>query len=347
LHCAVQEIKVFEMTLEFDPALADQPAHPVTLVLNPNARKLRMDRTTADDPVAHFKALLPLDSEVHLTRDLEELDELMSNWEHGERTLCFYGGDGSIAQGITSLIRHHGEDFPLPPVLPVRAGTINMLCNLTGKRESAQKTFQNWLAKEAYTMRAVPTLRVQVGDEAPRYGFIFAWGIGHRVLSEYYRRTPVPNVMDAAAVATQAFVQALKPFNDDLPLFKRECLNLKVDGALTHMAPLHTLTIGTIERISLGMRPFPPGAVKPGGFHFSANGMPLFKVAAYVPTLLFGIGDQSQLKFGDRLLSGTQASQLEADLTDGFTMDGEMIALPTRTRIKVGAGPVVRFWTRS
>jgi hypothetical protein len=33
------------------------------------------------------------------------------------------------------LIRHQGESFALPPVLAVRAGTINMLCSILGFRE--------------------------------------------------------------------------------------------------------------------------------------------------------------------------------------------------------------------
>ena len=163
-------------------ATAHAQAQPqaMTLVLNPNARRLKLEALD----VEHFRQLLPPDSEVHVTRDLDELDALMSNWQHGERTLCFYGGDGSISQGITSLIRHHGEDFGLPPVLPVRAGTINMLCNHTGRRESAQRTLQHWVSADTHRIREIPTLKIEIEGREPRYGFVFAWGIGYRVVSE-------------------------------------------------------------------------------------------------------------------------------------------------------------------
>src|SRR4051794_22801320 len=121
----------------------------MTLVLNPNARKLKLDPLS----IEHFERLLPPNSDVQLTRDLGELDDLMGNWKHGERTLCFFGGDGSISQGITALIRNHGEAAKLPPVLPVRAGTINMLCNLTGKRESARRSLEVWTRGEGYHIR--------------------------------------------------------------------------------------------------------------------------------------------------------------------------------------------------
>lgn len=318
---------------------------PMTMVLNPNARKLKLEAHSVED----FRKLLPADSEVHLTRDLRELDALMGNWKHGEQTLCFFGGDGSISRGITSLIRQHGEGVALPPVLPVRAGTMNMICNLSGKRETAHKTLARWSGDRAsLRIREIPTLRVQVGDERPRYGFVFAWGIGHRVLTEYYRRTDSPNILDATAVVTQAFIQAINPFNEDLPLFKREDIALRVDGAPPRGERMHTLTAGTIPRLSLGIRPFPPGEIRPGGFHFSANGMPLMRVAANVPTLLFGMGDQCGLDFGDRLIPGKQVGEVVCDLSDGYTLDGELFDLPPgRARVRLSAGPVARFWTRA
>jgi hypothetical protein len=315
----------------------------MTLVLNPNARKLKRQPLTEDD----FRKLLSPTSDIYLTRDLSELDALMSNWEHGERTLCFYGGDGSIMRGITSLIRQHGEDFELPPVLPVRAGTINMLCNVTGKREKAQKTLARWNdGSRPHEIREIPTLRVQVEDEEPRYGFVFAWGIGHRVLVEHYSRNDSPNALGATAVATHAFLQAITPFNESFPLFKRESLSLSVEGGALVEHPMHTLTAGTIPRLALGIRPFPPGDVLPGGFHFSANGMPLYKVAAYVPTLLFGLGNQGELDFGDSLVCGAQVRELECRMSGGFTLDGELFELAPRSRVKLSAGPVARFWTR-
>jgi hypothetical protein len=326
-------------------------AQAVTLVLNPNARRLKLDAVDVD----HFKQLLPPDSEVHLTRSLDELDELMSNWAHGERTLCFFGGDGSISRGITSLIRHHGEDFELPPVLPVRAGTINMLCNHTGKRESAERTLEHWggqtgIAPSTHRIREIPTLKIEIeGHEAegPRYGFVFAWGVGHRALREYYERNASPNAIDAAVVATQAFLQAITPFNEELPLFKKERLQLRVNDGDPITEPMRALTAGTISRMTLGLRPLPGGDIKPGGFHFSANGMPLFKVAAYVPALIFGFGDQSELDFGPQLVCGKNVQSVECILTDGFTLDGEMIELDKPSRVRLSAGPVARFWTRN
>jgi hypothetical protein len=109
---------------------------------------------------------------------------------------------------------------------------------------------------------------------------------------------------------------------------------------------VRALTVGTIERVSLGIRPFPPEPVKAGAFHYSANGMSLAKVAWHAPTLLFGLGDQRKLGTS-AVLAGANAQSLEAVLSEGFTMDGEMFGLERPTRVRLSPGPVVRFWTKS
>ena len=81
---------------------------------------------------------------IHVTRNLGELDRLTRSWRREDETVCFFGGDGSIACGLTSLIRNQGEHFNLPPVLAVRAGTINMLCSVLGFRENPARTLERW-----------------------------------------------------------------------------------------------------------------------------------------------------------------------------------------------------------
>ena len=142
-----------------------------------------------------------------------------------------------------------------------------------------------------------------------------------------------------------AFMQAIRPNNSELPLFKKENIKLAVNGKAPHLDPLHTLTVGTIPRLSLGIRPFPPSTNQPGQFQFSANGMPLYKVAAFSPTLVFGLGDQSQLDFGPQLVCGNETQELVCELSEGFTMDGELFELAEPTQVRISAGPVVRFWT--
>lgn len=291
-----------------------------------------------------MKTLLGPGSNIHVTKDLEELDRLMSQWTDCEETLCFYGGDGSIARGLTSLIRHRGESEELPPFLAVRAGTINMLCSVAGVRENCNRTFQKWRTGQFTQLKEIPTLRVEVEGEQPQYGFVFAWGVGYRVLRDYYDRSPSPDVFDGFASFTKAFLTAMHPKGHEKPLFKTESLELRIDGREAEAGPLRALTIGTISRVTLGMRPFSPVPIENGRFHVTGHGISLARVVAHTPTLCFGLGDIRKLNLGRKLVVGENVRELECRLTEGFTMDGEVFELKKPTKVRISAGPVVRFW---
>lgn len=315
----------------------------LTLVLNPNARKPRLKPPSLD----RLKQKLGPLAVVHVTRNLDELDALMRSLPpQEEETICFYGGDGSIACGLTSLVRHQGEDSPLPPILAVRAGTINMLCSILGLHETVSRTLTRWNRGELRDLKSIPLLKVEVEGAEPQYGFVFAWGVGFRVLREYYARSKSPDVRDAMAVLAWAFGAALSPGASESPLFRMVDLRARVDGQPLGVSRVHALTLGTIDRLSLGIRPFPPEPIRPGGFYYSANGMPLWKVAMHSPTLLFGAGDVRRLAKSGTMACGAQVREFECELTEGFTMDGEIFEIQDRARVRVSPGPVVRFWTR-
>ncbi len=320
-----------------------QKPHALTLVLNPNARKPKLKPPS----LAQLKSALGPNSRIHVTRNLAELDRLMQTWKNEEETVCFYGGDGSIARGLTSLITHQGESFPLPPVLAVRAGTINMLCSLLGFREEVDRTLERWKGHKLNTLRQIPMLKVEVEGKPPHYGFIFSWGIGYRVLREYYARREIPDAMDGLAVLANTFFRACLPKASQTPMFKGLDLKMIIDGKPVPTEPLRSLAIGTIPRLSLGLRPFAPEPILPGGFHLAANSMPVGRVAIHAPTLLFQLGDQRKLarKMSRELISATGVREVRCELSEGFTMDGEMFELSAPARVKITAGPVVRFWT--
>lgn len=296
-----------------------------------------------------------------MTRDLGDLDRLMGDLcESGkggelvptqslqETSLCFYGGDGSVSRGITALIRHQGEKATIPPVLVVRAGTINMLCSVLGHNEKVERTLNRWRVRGPETLKTIPTIKVQVEGRAPQYGFVFAWGLGFRVLKQYYARSASPDVFDAAVLALKTFLSGLRPDADLRPLFKSEDVNLKVDGKPISVGPLRALLAGTISRVSLGIKPFAPEPICPGSFHVSANGMSLVKIALHSPSLLFQLGDQRNLsRRGHRLFSATQVQELNCELSEGFTLDGEMFEIEARSKVKISPGPIVRFWSQS
>jgi len=319
----------------------------ITLVFNPNARKPRKKPALLKRLEDRYAQKM----RIRATQDLNELDgfmaEVAGSCGSGE-SLCFYGGDGSVARGLTSLIHCQGEKAPIPPVLVVRAGTINMICNFLKRRENAERTFELWDKGELSYFQEIPLIKVEIDGQPAQYGFIFAWGVGYRVLREYYARgANAPNVADAMVVAMKSFVSALHPDADNTELFGTEELGLKIDNQPVKNMPLRALTVGTLERASLGIRPFPQVKVKPGTFHVSGNGMPLMQVAWHAPTLLFGLNDQRKLASRPKiqLISAAHATALECKIPEGFTLDGEMFELKIPTIVRISSGPTVRFWS--
>jgi hypothetical protein len=149
------------------------------------------------------------------------------------------------------------------------------------------------------------------------------------------------------AVLAKSFFSACMPQAQKTAMFKPKDLKLVIDGRVIHADPMYSLALGTIDRLSLGIRPFAPEPILPGGFHISGNAMPVARVALNAATLLYQVGDQRKLarKVGKRLVTATGAQELRCELSEGFTMDGEMFPIEGTKRVRISAGPVVSFWT--
>ena len=310
------------------------------LVLNPNAG--RVQKSMGDDPGAPAPAL---SSRLHLTTSLDELTELFASLPVNRgQTVCFYGGDGSIARGMSAMINSLGEDAPLPTILPVRAGTINVLSGNLGLSEDPELTLARLHEPGRLQRRALPSLKIVVEGERPVYGFMFAWGVGYRVLESYYARAPQPSVGDAALVMAQTFGQSLHPRATELPLFACHDLQLSVDAGAPASLPLHSLIVGTLEQTTMGFRPLPADPVAPQRFHYSGNGMHPAQVFRHAFPLLFARGDQRELAGSHALVAGANISQLSFELSGGYTLDGEMIAIEGPRTCTISAGPRIEFW---
>lgn len=300
---------------------------------------------------------------VELTPSLEALDTIMhrealaapppgahTRFQH---SLCFHGGDGSVSRGITSFIRHyrklHGVDpEKLPPILVVRAGTFNMLHNRLGGPASVLDAMTEWRKGSRSRLVEVPTLCVEAEGFESTYGFVFAWGIGFRVLRDYYSMRSYPTVVDGAVIAAKTFLSALHPDASNQPLFRAENVELEVDGQKRldgdATGAVRGIVAGTIERLSLGMRPMCPHPPALKRFHVMATGLPLWKIAVAAPSLLWGFfRDGSQTPYENSFF-GRDVQSASFMGSEGFTVDGEVFTFDGNRRISLRSGPTARFW---
>ncbi|PRP93585.1 diacylglycerol kinase family protein [Enhygromyxa salina] len=316
-------------------------APELVLVLNPNAGRVRkrMARSATATAV--------LNPRLHLTSSLDELTELFRTKPvDASQTVCFYGGDGSIARGLSAMLACLGEDAPLPTILPVAAGTINVMGEYLGLSEPPFETLGRMAERGELVRRSIPSLKVEVEGHAPIYGFMFGWGVIYRVLEAYYARREHPTIADATLVMAQTFAQSLNPNAMDTPLFSRRGLRLCVDGEdLGPSQPaLHSLIVGVLERSTMGLRALPPEPIRAHRFHISGNGMRPAVVFRHSLMLLFGQGDQRELAVEHPLVARANIGELGLELTEGYTLDGEMIALEGARACRISAGPIIPFW---
>lgn len=330
--------------METLPQLLDrylQRTPSLLMVLNPNAGRVRKRMPegvqTTDD----------LNPRLHLTASLDELDELFrARPVERAQTVCFYGGDGSIARGLSAMLNCLGEDAPLPTILPVAAGTINVMSEYLGLSEPPAETLARLSEDGQLVRRTIPSIKIEVEDHAPIYGFMFGWGVIYRVLESYYGRREQPTIADATLVMAQTFAQSMRPNALEMPLFSRHELGLIVDDE--HLGPsqpaLHSLIVGVLERSTMGLRALPPEPIADRRFHISGNGMRPAAVFRHSLMLLFGQGDQRELAAEHPLVARANVSELRLTLTDGYTLDGEMIAVEGARACTISAGPTVEFW---
>nr|WP_255216744.1 diacylglycerol kinase family protein [Pseudenhygromyxa sp. WMMC2535] len=328
------------MTTTLDRHLRRAPS--LLVVLNPNAGRVRRQMASPAARIASEQT-----PRLHLTGSLEQLDALFTEVPvDGEQTLCFYGGDGSIARGLSAMINRLGEDAALPTILPVAAGTINVMSEYLGLSEAPAQTLARFGEAGRLERRLLPSIKIAVDGHAPIYGFMFGWGVGYRVLESYYGRRPHPTLVDASVTMAQTFAQSLHPRATELPLFSRRDLELVIDGEAlgASQPPLHSLIVGVLERSTMGLRPLPPAPVHPRRFHLSGNGMHPTQVFRHAMPLLFARGDQRELEGRYPIVARDNVGELRMTMPEGYTIDGEMIVVEGARACTISAGPAIPFW---
>jgi diacylglycerol kinase (ATP) len=177
---------------------ACRPHAPVEvgLIVNPRARRLRGRRART-----RLSELLPAEA-VMQTRDLASLRRALATLlvERAVNVLAIAGGDGTVHHTINALLelneeasRHAGQPLPLPRLLLLNGGTLNIVGRTMQVRGPPERRLKRFLrAFDGALFRQVPARRmpmmlVQCGTERPRYGFVFGSEVLHHSIELYTR----------------------------------------------------------------------------------------------------------------------------------------------------------------
>jgi hypothetical protein len=176
---------------------ASSPSAPVRLglLLNPRAGQLgpRRDRD-------RLVGLLP--ERAVETPDLGALRRALARLLAQARVnvLAIAGGDGTVHHAVNALLHLEqeseaatGRSAPLPRLLLLNGGTLNIVGRTVGIHGRPQGTLRRFLDYFAgaplsrVPARRLPVLEVRRGDGLPRYGFVFGSEAAYHAIRLYVR----------------------------------------------------------------------------------------------------------------------------------------------------------------
>jgi diacylglycerol kinase (ATP) len=193
------------------------------------------------------------------TRSIEELEhaciQLASD---GPEIVAICGGDGTLHQTLTALIRIYG-DRPLPAISILRGGAMNIVASSLGIRGDPVEHLRALVElKRRGGLASMPASErfehplLQIGD---RYGFMFGAGVIYDFLEAYYG-TGRPSPVTAARLLFRTAASTLVRGSLSKKLCQPVRANVVADGRVWPRDQFAAICAATIEQIGLGFRPF-------------------------------------------------------------------------------------------
>lgn len=185
-----------------DRCRPDAPVH-LGVISNPFSRTNA--RTRLNDRI--LPRFLPDRRDAVDTRTLDDFDRAVHRllFERGVNVLGLNGGDGTLHLGVNRLIAladrvllETGEELPLPRLLFLNGGTLNIVSRAAGTKGNPVRTVRRFVKQlggacmRDVPVRRLPPLRVEVHDRpslgqppSVRYGFVFGSEVVANALEMY------------------------------------------------------------------------------------------------------------------------------------------------------------------
>lgn len=274
--------------------------------------------------------------------DLDALNHTAERFrDHGIEVLCVNGGDGTLHQALTALVRAYGEEAELPPIAMLRGGTMNIVADSIGVRVPAaamlEQVVDAYHAGESLRERRVRCIRIELDDQPPSYGFLSGNGIIARFLEVYYEK-PDPTPADAARLLLRGSMSALVGGRLIRRLTRPWEGTLTLDGERWPHDRWVAVAIGTIEQMGLGFRVFHLLERSPDRLQVVGLAGSVTDLARELPSVYRGRGVHRP---GDRTEVGSELV-LEGTEAQAIMIDGDFY-IAHRGRVRYTLGPEVRF----
>lgn len=282
--------------------------------------------------------------------DTHSLDELNSAIDEilrmNVRILCINGGDGSLQKAVTRLLNKAEHKRELPYLVPMRGGTMNMVCKNVGIYGNPYTVLERLVERykrfrtgyDGLEFREFRVIRVRSNImEGQEYTFCFANGIAFKIIKSYYSGNN-PSPQKAVTLVTSVIGGFILGRKDANYYFEHIPARLTIDG-----------NDYPYDRILLGVASSYPKLV----LWFS----PFFESTKIKErsgfNLLVTSADNWEIIKNVRLLSRGQiviektyndvAEHVKMEFAGGFTLDGEVYESDKPIQVELTKGPVLKF----
>ncbi len=277
-------------------------------------------------------------AELHLTRDLEELDRVarsLAERQVGHVAIC--GGDGSAAATLGALWRFYPRG-QLPLISLLRGGTMNTVArSLAVARRSPQGLLQDLVQRgKRRSLRLCTVHTLRIGE---RLGFLFGTGFMVGFLEQYYsagREKTGPG--RALQLMAQVSVDSLRGGDSLREMMRPRDVELTLDGRRWPEQPYLALTAGTVREMGLGFSPFHRMAKASDGFQMLGIDATPRQLVRQLPRIWAGQPMRGGLACD---LIGRQATLRSADGPMPYFIDGDLFCDGSTLQIELG--PRVRI----
>ena len=238
----------------------------VGLIINPHARWVKKMNI---DPLQYFTGISEGYADIRLTNSLAEVDDVIREFKKsGIPYVAVCGGDGT-AHHVLSRMIHLYKKEPVPPLLHLRAGTMNTqsrTINLKGKPGDILKRMVDILKKNG-SPRLFTRDTIRIDD---KFGFIFGVGMTANFLHEYYQGEGT-GPKKAVKTIWKA-IKAVTVGGDVGTLFDRLNCTVNVDGNIVPHHDFIAVIATTVDDIGIGFKPMYRAYEKDGTFHILSVG---------------------------------------------------------------------------
>lgn len=252
------------------------------------------------------------------------------------KIIAINGGDGTITRTITAILQEYGNEAPLPKIVLLKGGTVNMLAmnlGIFGRPEALLgKLMLSHSSGKTKKYVALDTLEVD-----GNYGFLFANGAASAFLKKFYQDKT--NIFGAILLFIKILLSRV--FDPALyrSIIKEHAVTVSPLGASSFSLKSVGIFAATVRRLPLGIKLFPNVGTGSGL-------MQCVFVTTTQKNSIWRIPITGILRPGksdaDKFSLSCKQIELSSNSMENYTLDGELFDTISG-KVQIQIGPRIEF----